>query len=382
MYAGRIVEAGETEQIMKRARHPYTISLLQSRLTLAADRSRPLPALPGAVPRPTDVITGCLFAPRCPLRIAECDLEVPSLVPIGESRVACIRHQTSAELMRAHLKTVEPLTPDSLATSEETAAAVTLRDVQKVFGKRTLGRGVDIVALESINLEVQRGESVALVGESGSGKSTLLRVIAGLITPTSGSVSIADNGNAQMVFQDAAASLTPWLSVRALIKERLQALGIPRHEVDQRLTESLVHVGLGREFLSRKPRQLSGGQAQRVAIARAIAVPPKVLLADEPTSALDVSIAATVLNLLARLRRELGFSMVFVTHDLAVARVVADRIVVLLDGSIVEEGPTEKIISSPKSSYTRALIDAVPGKELAPPPGRLFDSSHAGVSGE
>ena len=164
-----------------------------------------------------------------------------------------------------------------------------------------------------------------------------------------------------MVFQDAGASLTPWLSVGELIGERLRAEGASRSERATRVASALGLVGLAPEVANARAAQLSGGQRQRVALARATIVPPEVLLCDEPTSALDVSLAATVLNLLGRIRRELGMAMLFVTHDLGAARVVADRIAVMYLGRIVEIGPAEEVARDPRHPYTRALLGAVPG---------------------
>jgi peptide/nickel transport system ATP-binding protein len=236
-----------------------------------------------------------------------------------------------------------------------------------------------------VNLEVRPSEAVALVGESGCGKSTLLRVVAGLLQPDSGDVVQGTGGRPQIVFQDAGASLTPWMTIGDLVGERLREEGCSRAERRRRVAESLTLVGLPAEVASAKPGHLSGGQRQRAAMARAIVVPPEVLLCDEPTSALDVSLAATVLNLIGRLRRELGMAVLFVTHDLAAARVVADRIAVMYLGAIVESGPADEVAHHPVHPYTKALLGAVPvagavhvplqgdpASPLAPPPGCCF----------
>ncbi len=161
-----------------------------------------------------------------------------------------------------------------------------------------------------------------------------------------------------MVFQDAGASLTPWLHVRELLDDRLRDR--PRGERRERVDATLAHLGLPPEAADSRPFELSGGQRQRVALARAVVVVPDLLLCDEPISALDASLAATVLNLLGRLRRELGFAMVFVTHDLAAARLIADRVVVMTEGRIVESGSTDKLVGAPEHAYTEALLAAVP----------------------
>ena len=212
-----------------------------------------------------------------------------------------------------------------------------------------------------MTVTVAEGESVAIVGESGSGKSTLLRVVAGLERADRGAVVLGHaKARPQMVFQDAGASLTPWLTVGALIGERLRHESLHEAQKRDKVDEALTHVGLPVHVANAKAAELSGGQRQRVALARATVVPPEVLLCDEPTSALDVSLAAVVLNLIARLRAELGMAVLFVTHDLAVARVVADRIAVMYLGRLVEIGPAEDVVASPQHPYTKALVGAVP----------------------
>jgi len=205
---------------------------------------------------------------------------------------------------------------------------------------------------------VNPGESIALVGESGSGKTTLLRTMAGLQKPTSGSVRLGGSGRPQMVFQDAGSSFTPWLTVGQHLQERVAHL--PTNQRRERVEQALLRLGLPTEVAHSRAHQLSGGQRQRAALARAVIEPPDLLLCDEPISALDASLAATVLNLLGHLRRELGFAMVFVTHDLAAARLIADRILVMTSGRIVEEGSPDSIIGQPSNPYTQALVGAVP----------------------
>jgi peptide/nickel transport system ATP-binding protein len=224
-----------------------------------------------------------------------------------------------------------------------------------------------LAALRDVTLEVQAGESVAIVGESGSGKSTLLRVVAGLIKPDRGTIQRAEK-QPQMVFQDAGASLTPWLTVGEIIGDRLRGKA-DSSERRQRVEQALALVGLPGDVADSKAGMLSGGQRQRVAFARSTIVPPSLLLCDEPTSALDASLAAAVLNLLQHLRRDLGMAVMFVTHDLAAARFVADRIAVMYLGEIVEFGTAGEMVDSPQHPYTKALLSAVP--RPSHPPVRL-----------
>ena len=361
LYAGRLAETGRAADVLERPTHPYTIGLLRSRLTLEARRDGPLPTLPGEPPDPRAHPRGCPFAPRCELVEPECEESLPMLVPAGRhlGEAACRRLDVTAQA--AVIRTdLWPATPD--AEHEPTAPAVWLDRVEKRFSiRRGIRAKEPLQALRGVDLEVGEGEAVALVGESGCGKSTLLRVVAGLLQPDNGTVRLGAGGRPQMVFQDAGASLTPWMTVEELVGERLRAERVNRADRKAKVRDALALVGLAAEVADAKSGQLSGGQRQRVALARATIVPPEVLLCDEPTSALDVSLAATVLNLLGRIRRELGMAMLFVTHDLGAARVVADRIAVMYLGRIVEIGPAEQIACDPRHPYTRALLGAVPG---------------------
>jgi peptide/nickel transport system ATP-binding protein len=370
LYAGRIAEIGPTADVLGAPAHPYTHGLLRSRLTLDTARDRKLAALAGSVPSPTAPLLGCAFVPRCALATDDCNRTPPDPIVIAPGRVsACIRplDDVAAQLGTASTNTAEPFAPAG-SDRDEQPPSVVCTNVTKTFNVARHGK---LHALRGVSLRVGHGESVALVGESGSGKSTLLRVIAGLENATSGSVELADGKRPQMVFQDAGASLTPWLSVGELIAERLRGTGMSRAARRDAVVEVLERVGLPAEVAKSRAGQLSGGQRQRVSLARATVVPPSVLLCDEPTSALDVSLAASVLNLIGDLRRSLDMSVVFVTHDLSVARVVADRIAVMYLGRIVEVGPAERVIGEPAHPYTQALVDSIPdlGRESGVLPG-------------
>ncbi len=236
------------------------------------------------------------------------------------------------------------------------------------------GRSAVLNAVSGVSLEVHRGETLALVGESGCGKSTTGRCILRLVEPTSGSVvfegidllSLGHEAmrkmrrNLQIVFQDPQGSLHPRMTVRRLLSEPLQVHGTPKAEVPGRIEELLRLVQLRPEFLDRYPHEFSGGQRQRVGIARALAISPALLVLDEPVSALDVSIQAEILRLLVELRERLGLSYLFVAHDLAVVRQLADRVAVMYLGRIVETGPADQVYSDPQHPYTQALLSAVP----------------------
>jgi len=241
-----------------------------------------------------------------------------------------------------------------------TEPAVSIRALTKTFGVGRGRRRHEITAVGGVDLEIGAGEALAIVGESGSGKSTLLRMVAGLEKPTSGVVELAGDGGPQMVFQDAGSSLTPWLSIGETLGERLRELKLPRDEVRRRVVDALAAVDLPPEVAKARPGELSGGQRQRVGLARATMIPPAVLLCDEPTSALDASLAKSVLALIRDLRARLGMTVLFVTHDLAVARLMGDRIAVMQSGRVVELGPAERVVSEPRDPYTRTLLAAVP----------------------
>jgi peptide/nickel transport system ATP-binding protein len=216
------------------------------------------------------------------------------------------------------------------------------------------------VAVDNLDLEVRKGSCVALVGESGCGKTTTLRMAVGLEKQDSGTVEHGQGNPPQLVFQDAGASLTPWMRVGDLMEERLRNADVPAKERAARVRDTLALVGLPDAIAQARGAELSGGQRQRVALARAVLIPPNLLACDEPISALDVSLAAVVLNLLGRLRRELGMAMLFVTHDLGAARFVSDEIAVMAGGVIVERGETEAVLAAPQHAATQELLAAVP----------------------
>ena len=375
MYAGRLAEVGPAADVLRGAAHPYSAALTRSRLSLASARGKALATLAGEVPDPAAPPPGCPFEPRCALRRDECAVRLPALTQVApQHQSACLLPvaEVRAEAPRPPAEAPAAAPPQAVAAEAPAAVAAEapaaqVRDVAKTFRVKAGRRRADLRALREVTVTVAEGESLAIVGESGSGKSTLLRVVAGLERADRGAVALGRaKARPQMVFQDAGASLTPWLTVGALIGERLRNENLTRRQKSDKIDEVLTHVGLPVHVARAKAAELSGGQRQRVALARATVVPPEVLLCDEPTSALDVSLAAVVLNLIARLRAELGMAVLFVTHDLAVARVVADRIAVMYLGRLVELGPAEDIVASPQHPYTKALVGAVPDLGIAP----------------
>ncbi|MEU1147587.1 ABC transporter ATP-binding protein [Streptomyces sp. NPDC005863] len=211
-------------------------------------------------------------------------------------------------------------------------------------------------AVDGVSLDVPAGTVTGLVGESGSGKSTLARAVAGL-TPYAGRVSGVARGRVQMVFQDPYSSLNPRMRIGDAIAEGAR---VPRGQRAAEVARLLELVSLPAAYARRHPRELSGGQRQRVAIARALAAGPELLIADEITSALDVSVQGAVLNLIRDLRAELGLTMLFISHNLAVVRYVCDSIAVMRHGHLLETGPVQDVLGAPQHPYTRTLLDAVP----------------------
>jgi len=391
LYAGRLAEIGPADEVLRHGAHPYGVALMRSRLSLRSDRHTRLLALPGEVPSPGRPEPGCAFAPRCELAASDCLVTPPAPEPVAEGHLsACVRDLAAVrQWAGAPLPAVETVPgPESDGPVAPEASHPAVRVVNAVRTYSTgggLGRRRSLQALRGVSLTVAQGEAVAVVGESGSGKSTLLRLIAGLEPVDSGSVELGSAAGAQMVFQDSGAAMTPWLTVGELVGERLRTAKVPRREREERVLAALRRVGLPPEAAKVRGGQLSGGQRQRVGLARATIVPPEVLLCDEPTSALDVSLAASVINQIGALRRELDMAVVFVTHDLSVARIVADRIAVMYLGRIVEIGTADEITHEPRHPYTKALVGAVPdlGVELPevigepaspldPPPGCAF----------
>jgi peptide/nickel transport system ATP-binding protein len=387
LYAGSVLETAAAAQLEAEPLHPYTLGLLLSDPPVDRRLDR-MAAIPGSVPTPDQVASSCAFAPRCQWRAEACTQGVPPLAEVAGARwSACLRIPEITPHMQEARGAAETDQAAQQATAEEQAAeavrpgvVVAVRDLEKVFGdKRQSGRRV--AALKGVSLEIGENEAVGLVGESGSGKTTLGRCLVGLESPTAGTVVVngTDTREAarlssaerrklrrtvQMVFQDPYSTLNPVRTVGATLAEALTADGQVR-DVRSAVTELLERVGLPGRYAERKPVALSGGERQRVAVARALAVRPRLIVCDEPVSALDVSVQAQILNLLTEVRRELGVSYLFITHDLAVVRQVAERVYVLRQGEVVEQGATGDVLDHPQHWYTRMLVESIPSSEEA-----------------
>ncbi|MBN1234922.1 MAG: ABC transporter ATP-binding protein [Methanotrichaceae archaeon] len=336
LYAGRIVEMGRAESLIRDPHHPYTRGLIRSYPDMTTTKD--LQGIPG---RLVHGLSGCPFHGRCTQRIDICSRQIPKQRELDGRIIAC------------HRGGIVPLLEIS-GLSHTFQANYVLRDVF---------------------LTLYEGETLALVGESGSGKSTLSKTIMGLHEPDRGQFILegcsvikrdaAFYSRVQMIFQNPKESVSHRMNVLDAVQEPLLVqressyearLGRAKEVLD------LVELPVDDDFLKRYPHQLSGGEVQRVAIARALALGPKLLIADEPTSALDPSVQAKILKLLMNLQEKMGLAMLFVTHDIALARKVSDRMAVMHKGRIVEEGATNEVLIHPRHPYTRRLVDCALGR--------------------
>jgi oligopeptide/dipeptide ABC transporter ATP-binding protein len=379
MYAGRIVEEGPTMEVFKNPRHPYTLSLLRAVPRLDTPPGAPYLVIPGKPLDGATDIQGCPFAQRCYATRDRCYVDRTSLVKVSPTQSsACLLTQSNPQ--RAVPQPSVLIKPVAVLTAAEIVQRPRLLEIKglrrlyspphTLFGHR---RG-PVRAVDGVDLEIHVGEALALVGESGCGKSTFGRLLAGLERPDGGTVLHQGEdvtrlrGGAlrlyrrrmQMIYQDPRSSLNRRLSIADAINEALALSGTPTRRRKARLNELFELVGLPASFVGRYPHELSGGEAQRAAIARAIALEPQLIIADEAVSSLDVSIKGQILNLLHELRRELGLTILFISHDLAVVRQVCDRAAVMYLGKLVEIGPTERLFSKPEHPYTVALRSAIP----------------------
>ncbi len=370
LYAGDPVERGPADRLFTAPAHPYTRALLAANPRLTGPRTM-LRALPDTMPGPLAFAAapGCRFASRCEIADPACAASPPVWRLVAEGHdVGC------APACQAGLRRVAAAAMPAPANAG--VPVLRVAGLGKVY-PGGWGRPAT-VALEPVSLEVAPGEIVGIVGESGSGKSTLARLLVGLETPSSGTVTLdgtdvtaANRANdarrraaLQMVFQNPQSALNPRHTVNQLVTQAMEVARAPMAARHARAAELLRAIGLSPELGGRYPFQLSGGQRQRVNIARALCATPRILLADEIVSGLDVSVQAQLLNLLLRLRDEMGVAILVISHDLSVVRYLCDRVLVLHRGRMVESGAAAEMFARPRSDYTRALLAACPPDPL------------------
>jgi peptide/nickel transport system ATP-binding protein len=362
MYAGRIVEVASTAKLFREPRHPYSAGLLKA--APSADETNRLVGIEGRPPRPGHWPSGCSYAPRCPRAQEDCRGEVPLLVSVeGDSLVRCLHPiplEGGAALARIAAPRPEPLE----------GTAVQVSDLIAGYGAKEI--------LHDVAFGVPRGECTAIVGESGSGKTTLARCLVGLHSDWQGKITLNNQPlrkgarereheqlrRMQYIFQNPFGSLNPTMTVIENVEEPLRHFErLSPRDRRRKALDILDTVHLGKDFADILPSSISGGERQRAAVARALVVEPEVLVCDEITSALDVSVQALLIEQLRDLQLQRGLTMVFITHNLAVVRSIAQNAIVLQTGTIVEAGPTERVLDDPQHPYTRQLLEDLPRME-------------------
>lgn len=380
-YAGEIMEKGSTAELFTDPAHPYTQGLLAA-IPRLGERTN-LSAVPGSVPSLIDVPDGCIFADRCRFATDACREEAIEMEPVTEQTPSGDARQ--ARCIRLDAARADPIEPDT-ATRTSTPSGKALLEVIRLKKHYDEPSFLDslwkpdppVRAVDGVSFTVHQSETLALVGESGCGKSTLGRTIVGLLEPTEGSIryrgeplaGLIDNEREQfrsecgIVFQNPESSLNPRKTVSTLVERPLRRFtDLPEDERHDRVMSMLAEVGLGSEYATRYPSALSGGEKQRVAIARAFINNPSFVVLDEPVSALDVSVQASILDLLDRLRREYDTSYLLISHDLSVVNHISDRVAVMYLGNIVEIGSRDDVFSPPHHPYTRMLLSSVPSPD-------------------
>jgi len=363
MLRGKLVESGPVNKLFTDPQHPYTRGLLMCRPSLHVKGKR--------LPVVSDFLEN---------NQRETSENFKAMSELG--RVSDTSPLKSDPEPRSHLPANEEKFGQPVEKVREVLLKVKGLHLRYSSGKTWLGREKNWVdAIRDINFEVYHGETLGLVGESGSGKTTLGRALLGLNKPAAGSISyggvdlltmrkaslLAFRRNIQIVFQDPYSSLNPRMMAGSAISEPLKVHDtLSRSERKERVLELLQNVDLKPEHFSRYPFAFSGGQRQRIVIARALSLNPGFVVFDESVSALDVSVQAQVLNLINDLKKNLGFTAVFISHDLSVIRYLCDRVMVMEKGRIVESGDIETVYLNPQTAYTRSLIEAIPGKSLQP----------------
>ena len=366
LYAGRLLEEGPAEDVVRTPRNPYTHALLRCVPRFDADGSPArLDPIPGYSPELGAEFAGCSFAGRCPIVRPRCHEEAPPAFPVAADWTS-----------RCHYHGDVPAIDRGVTSSNGSVRDLDGAPMLRVAGlsQTYLAGGARVEAVADVSFDLRRSEILGLVGESGSGKTSLARCIAGLAEPSGGSLELDGDDlpwslserprearrAVQMVFQNPDAALNRAVTVGGILRRSLRRLAEDGKADDAALRDLAALVQLSPGDLGLRPRALSGGMKQRVAIARSFAGSPRVVICDEPVSDLDVSVQAAILNLVRDLREREGVSYLFISHDLAVVRYVADRIGVMYLGSLVELGPAATLFDPPHHPYTEALVSAVP----------------------
>ncbi len=383
LYAGEIMETASVEELFAKPLHPYTAGLIASLPSYADDDISRLSTIEGVAPSLAERTNACVFADRCPVAIDKCFAEKPPLeVTVGDRLGRCWRWQEidSGEVIPRNRPQGKfaPVNGNGHAKPVLSANHISKRFGEYTLLDRLMGQEERYVqAVQDISLQVASANTLGLVGESGSGKTTLARAIVALSSADEGELELMGEPltldlrgrsrdtlrNLRMIFQNPNDSLNPYQTVGQAVGRTYRSLRggkVKNAEVRERVAEVLDAVGLTAAYASRYPGQLSGGEKQRVAIARAFIADPALIIADEPTSSLDVSVQATILNLLKDLRAERHASYIFISHDLEVIRYLADWVVVMYLGEVMEQGPAERVYDPPLHPYTEALLSAIP----------------------
>jgi peptide/nickel transport system ATP-binding protein len=366
MYAGRLVEIGPKRALFEYSAHPYTRCLIDAVPELSG--SHALEGIPGTAPRPGQRPAACFFAPRCTYAAGQCHEVAPPLTDAGPSHwVRCHLH---AQVLGGSARKPAPERPSISAPSSTPLLA--LQQVDAWYGSRQV--------VFDVGLSIEPGGCLALVGESGSGKTTVARCVSGLHRSFTGEVRFAGEAIAhharrrnretlrqiQYVFQSPYSSLNPRKTVGQIVAQPLEVFfEQTRAERHAATVRALDRASISASVIDRYPHELSGGERQRVAIARALVAEPAFLVCDEITSALDVSVQAAIVDLLATLRREMEIGLLFVTHNLALIRTIADEVAVMSQGRIVEFGRVDDVLDSPSDDYTKMLLASTPTMEAA-----------------
>ncbi|HEY7765339.1 MAG TPA: ABC transporter ATP-binding protein [Aestuariivirgaceae bacterium] len=387
MYSGQAVETGSVKQVFDYMRHPYTRGLFDSIPLPGTDRiARPLVPIRGQLPLPSERPPGCSFAPRCDyFQKGRCDKPIPMLAIEGDSghEARCVRYKEIDWTFRKGAgQSQEPMSiGDPVLEVKRMRKYYELRDNSLMAWFKGARRRF-VKANEKLDFEAREAETVAIVGESGCGKTTFAKVLMGLENASAGEVTIKGRdigrlpvqkrdpkliGSLQLIFQNPFETLNPSHTVGSQVARVIKKFGVAgsAEEIERRMFEMFDLVKLPREFAFRKPRQLSGGQKQRIGIARAFGGKATVIVADEPVSALDVSVQAAITGLLTDIQRKKRTTMIFISHDLSVVRYLADRVVVMYLGHIMEQGTVEQVFAPPYHPYTEALLSAVPIADTA-----------------